>query len=108
MSALRSPFAAPGDQPFTAADAQALADAFKVLADPVRLEILHQLTWHGPMRTVDLAAAINAKRPNVAHHLRALRQAGLITSASVDGSGDVVIDAVRQLSAAIDVDRDDR
>jgi DNA-binding transcriptional ArsR family regulator len=107
VTALRSPFAWP-DRPFTAADAQALADALKVLADPVRLLILHHLTWHGPLSSGALSKAIDTRRQNVAHHLRSLRQAGLITSTSVDGSGDVVIDAVRALSTAIDVDREDR
>lgn len=107
MTTLRSPFAWP-DTPFTLADAEPLAAALRVLADPVRLLILHHLTWHGPLTSAALSTALDTRRQKVAHHLRLLRQAGLITSTSVDGSGDVVIDAVRALSTAIDVDREDR
>ena len=107
VTALRSPFAWP-TEPFTLADAQALTDALKPFADPVRVLILHHLTWHGPLRAADLAERLDTRRSIVAHHLRILREAGLITSTSVDGSGDVVIDAVRALSTAIDVDREDR
>lgn len=76
-----SPFAAD----FTADDARALAGLLKVVADPTRLRILHQLAA-APAAGVDLHAALSGiTYPTMAHHLKILNTAGLITS-SRDGA----------------------
>lgn len=53
------------------------ADVLKVLAHPVRLEILHLLA-DGPVEVGRLAAATAASQPNVSQHLAVLRSAGLV------------------------------
>lgn len=53
------------------------ADILKVLAQPVRLEILHRLA-EGPVEVTRLAAVIGLSQPNVSQHLAVLRGAGLV------------------------------
>jgi len=53
------------------------ADVLKVLAHPVRLQILHLLA-DGPVEVGRLAAATAASQPNVSQHLAVLRSAGLV------------------------------
>lgn len=50
-----------------------------VLAHPVRLRILEILTRKGGQVCVcDLEAAVPVKQPTISHHLRLLRDAGLV------------------------------
>lgn len=58
-------------------------DAFESLADPVRRDLLVRLAG-GPVRVVDLAAALPISRPAVSRHLRVLNGAGLV---DVDARG---------------------
>lgn len=59
--------------------ASLLADDFRLLADPIRLQILDLLAQRGGEVCVcDLEAALSVKQPTVSHHLRLLRQAGLV------------------------------
>lgn len=53
------------------------ADVLKVLASPLRLEILHRLA-DGPLEVSRIAAAIGATQPNASQHLSVLRAAGLV------------------------------
>lgn len=53
------------------------ADVLKVLAHPVRLEILHLLA-DGPVEVGGLAAATGASQPNISQHLSVLRSVGLV------------------------------
>ena len=53
------------------------ADVLKVLASPLRLEILHRLA-DGPLEVSRIAAAIGASQPNASQHLSVLRAAGLV------------------------------
>lgn len=53
------------------------AETLRVLAQPTRLEILHQLAG-GPLEVGRLAAAVGASQPNVSQHLAVLRTAGLV------------------------------
>ena len=67
------------------ADAAVLADAFKALADPVRLRLL-SLIAAAPDRTAcscDLEAPVGKSQPTVSHHLAVLADAGLITKEKV-------------------------
>ncbi|BCJ45352.1 hypothetical protein GCM10010168_86210 [Actinoplanes ianthinogenes] len=90
---LHSPFYA--GHKFTPNDAEDLATALKVVADPMRLRILALLAERGPMRAVDLVPLLDAKQPNVSHHLTVLHQSGLVRNEVVGP------DVLR----AIDVDR---
>jgi ArsR family transcriptional regulator len=53
------------------------ADVLKVLASPLRLEILHRLA-DGPLEVSRIAAAIGVSQPNASQHLSVLRTAGLV------------------------------
>jgi ArsR family transcriptional regulator len=60
-------------------DAQQISDDLQILAHPVRLQILTVLAGSsGQVCVCDLEAAVPVKQPTVSHHLRLLREAGLI------------------------------
>ncbi|GIF08705.1 ArsR/SmtB family transcription factor [Actinoplanes siamensis] len=106
MTDLHSPYE-PGA--FTADQAEALAGHLKAIADPMRLRILHQLTWHGPLRPAELVAELGLKQPTISHHLRILREAGLIKEpATVTDGREIDFDAARALSVLIDPTVEDR
>jgi ArsR family transcriptional regulator len=50
----------------------------QALADPTRLAILRQLSAQGPVCACDFTACCDVAQPTVSHHLRVLREAGLI------------------------------
>ena len=56
---------------------QALADRLKVLAEPKRLLILHML-MEGVQCNCELGDALKMPPNLISHHLRALREAGLV------------------------------
>ena len=59
--------------------AERLADDFDILANPIRLQLLDMLARHGGKVCVcDLEASVAVKQPTVSHHLKLLREAGLI------------------------------
>ncbi len=60
-------------------DLQALATQLKVLAEPKRLLILH-LLMEGVQCNCELGEALDMPPNLISHHLRALREAGLITA----------------------------
>ncbi|ACL23432.1 ArsR/SmtB family transcription factor [Chloroflexus aggregans] len=67
------------DVPLTDAEATQLADALALLAHPIRLRLLALLARHGGHVCVcDLEASLPVKQPTVSHHLRLLRDGGLI------------------------------
>ena len=60
-------------------EASALATDLEQLAHPVRLQLLDVLARNeGRVCVCDLEAAVPVKQPTVSHHLKLLRQAGLI------------------------------
>ena len=63
-------------------DAQAadLARTFKALGDPVRLRLLSMIASRsgGEVCVCDLTPAFDLSQPTISHHLKLLRQAGLI------------------------------
>ncbi|KWX03046.1 ArsR family transcriptional regulator [Carbonactinospora thermoautotrophica] len=62
--------------------AAVLADAFKALGDPVRLRILNLLLTapEGKVCACDLVDPVGRSQPTVSHHLKVLREAGLVTA----------------------------
>jgi ArsR family transcriptional regulator len=70
------------DKPLDATRAGELAVVFKALADPVRLRLLSLIAAHsdGEMCVCDLADGFELTQPTISHHLKVLREAGLITS----------------------------
>jgi ArsR family transcriptional regulator len=76
VTALRSPFS-PG---FAPADARNMAAVLKAVADPSRLLILAILAADGPQAGTHLIPRLDLTQPTVVHHLRILRDAGLVTA----------------------------
>jgi ArsR family transcriptional regulator len=74
-------FAAPLDD----AEADQLAQAFKALADPVRLRLLSLIAAapEGTACSCDLEAPVGKSQSTVSHHLSILADAGLITKEKV-------------------------
>jgi len=68
------------DGALTAADATALARGFKALGDPVRLRLLSMIAAQagGEVCVCDLSDAFEVTGPTISHHLRVLREAGLV------------------------------
>ena len=65
-----------------AAQAPELAKRFAALGDPVRLRLLSLLATaaDGCVCACDLVEPVGKSQPTVSHHLKILREAGLITS----------------------------
>ncbi len=60
-------------------EAKSLGGWFQLLGHPVRLQILDILTRNeGQVCVCDLVAALPVKQPTVSHHLRILREHGLV------------------------------
>ena len=63
----------------SADEAKELTDGFQILGHPIRLQLLDILARHGGQVCVcDLESAVPVKQPTVSHHLRLLREAGVI------------------------------
>ncbi|MGC4806231.1 ArsR/SmtB family transcription factor [Micromonospora sp. DT233] len=60
--------------------ARALAPAFKALGDPVRLQLLSMIASAegGEICVCDLTPAFDLTGPTISHHLKVLRDAGLV------------------------------
>jgi ArsR family transcriptional regulator, arsenate/arsenite/antimonite-responsive transcriptional repressor len=69
-------------EPLSEGDARTLAGVFKALADPVRLRLLSLIaSFEGGQACVcDLTGPFDVSQPTISHHLRVLREAGLIDS----------------------------
>ncbi|MFE3073825.1 ArsR/SmtB family transcription factor [Streptomyces sp. NPDC059247] len=59
-----------------------LARMFKALADPVRLRLLSLIASHegGEACVCDLTGPFDVSQPTISHHLKVLREAGLVDS----------------------------
>lgn len=66
--------------PLTAEHAATLAPMFKALGDPVRLRLLSLIASHagGEICVCDLTPQFSLTAPTISHHLRVLREVGLI------------------------------
>jgi ArsR family transcriptional regulator, arsenate/arsenite/antimonite-responsive transcriptional repressor len=63
------------------ADAERMAVVFKALSDPVRLRLFSKVASHpGGEACVCDIADVGVSQPTVSHHLKKLREAGLLTS----------------------------
>ena len=67
-------------QPLDSDWAAELARMFKALGDPVRLRILSLIASHagGECCVCDISPAFEVSQPTISHHLKALREAGLL------------------------------
>ena len=68
-------------EPLGGGDAEKLAAGFKVLADPVRLQLLSLIgnAPAGEMCACELVEPTGRSQPTVSHHLSILTEAGLLT-----------------------------
>ncbi|MFJ6654840.1 ArsR/SmtB family transcription factor [Streptomyces sp. NPDC091377] len=68
--------------PLDEGQAVSLAKVFKALGDPVRLRLLSMIASRagGEVCVCDLTPAFALSQPTISHHLKLLREAGLITS----------------------------
>lgn len=87
-------------QPLTAEQAAGISPMFKALADPIRLRLFSRIAAVAEVCVCDLTEGFEVSGPTISHHLRVLREAGLVDG---DRRGTWVYyrtrpDAVRALS----------
>jgi len=68
-------------EPLSADGAVELARVFKAMGDPVRLRLLSLIASHdgGEACVCDLSEVFELTGPTISHHLKVLREAGLVT-----------------------------
>lgn len=71
-----------GVRPLAEDRANDLARMFKALGDPVRLRMLSLIAAHegGESCVCDISPAFDLSQPTISHHLKVLREAGLLDS----------------------------
>ncbi|MEU6583304.1 metalloregulator ArsR/SmtB family transcription factor [Nocardia sp. NPDC046763] len=94
-------------EPLTAQAATELAAVFKALSDPIRLRLLSVIASHTGQEACvcDISDGFDVSQPTISHHLRVLREAGLLSSER-RGSWvyyGVEAAALRRLSALLDI-----
>lgn len=69
-------------EPLGPGEAEELAPLFKAIGDPVRLRLLSLIACHegGEACVCELTAAFELTAPTISHHLKVLKQTGLIDS----------------------------
>jgi ArsR family transcriptional regulator len=69
-------------EPLGEASAADMARMFKALSDPVRLRLLSLIASHegGEACVCDLTGTFDVSQPTISHHLKVLRDAGLVGS----------------------------
>ena len=67
-------------EPIGESAAAGLAQVFKALGDPVRLRLLSLIGAHqgGEVCVCDLTTAFDLTQPTISHHLKVLREAGVL------------------------------
>ena len=69
------------ERPLDEPESTELARVFKALGEPVRLRLLSLIASHsgGEACVCDLSGVFEVSGPTISHHLKVLREAGLIT-----------------------------
>lgn len=78
LPVIQAPCCAPGSPPLPTRTRDELARRFKALADPTRIAIVNRLAGAGEVCVCELVAEQNLSQPTISHHLRLLREAGLV------------------------------
>jgi ArsR family transcriptional regulator len=102
LKILEQPCCAPGAPPLRASVAESLAARFKALSDPARVAIVNRLAGADEVCVCEFRLGLS--QPTVSHHLRVLREAGLIEVARKRGTWvhyRLVPEAVEQLAFAL-------
>ncbi len=68
----------PGAKPLDAGDFAEHAQRFKALSEPVRVAIVNRLACCGEANVCQIVEVLDLAQPTISHHLRILREAGLI------------------------------
>jgi ArsR family transcriptional regulator len=91
--------------PLSGEQASSLAPMFKALGDPVRLRLLSMIASQAEVCVCELTDAFDVSGPTISHHLRVLREAGLVDCErrATWVYYRVRPDALRQLSVLLDV-----
>jgi ArsR family transcriptional regulator len=71
-----------GREPLGSVDAVEVASMFKALSNPVRLRLLALIACHdgGEACVCDVIDAFDVSPPTISHHLKVLREAGMIAA----------------------------
>jgi ArsR family transcriptional regulator, arsenate/arsenite/antimonite-responsive transcriptional repressor len=64
--------------PLAVEERDELAARFKALADPTRVALVNRLAAADEVCVCDLTDAFELSQPTISHHLRVLREAGLV------------------------------
>src|ERR687887_2536305 len=75
---IETPCCAPGAPPLPRRQAADLAARFRALGDPTRIAIVNRLAGAGEVCVCELTAEFELSQPTISHHLRLLREAGLV------------------------------
>src|SRR5437773_9242938 len=70
----------PDVEPLAPAAAAAVAGRFKALADPTRVAIVNVLSAGDEVCVCNLTETFDLSQPTISHHLKILREAGLVES----------------------------
>lgn len=103
MQTLPVLYCGPSTPSLDPAEAELLAARFKALSDPARVAILNRLAAADEVCVCDFVAAFDLSQPTISHHLKVLREAGLVES-SRRGTWAfyrLVPDAVEELRTAL-------
>jgi ArsR family transcriptional regulator len=94
--------------PIPAQAAGTLAQAFKALGDPIRLQMMSMIASAegGEICVCDITPAFEISGPTISHHLKVLKESGLVTA---ERRASWVYyrarpDLLRRLSALLDID----
>ena len=70
----------PETEPLSEPEREQLAARFKALADPTRVAIINCLSAADEVCVCNLTETFDLSQPTISHHLRILREAGLVES----------------------------
>jgi ArsR family transcriptional regulator len=104
LPVIAQPCCCPGSPLLEGGHAEALAARFKALADPSRVAIVNRLAGAEDVCVCDFIGTLGLAQPTVSHHLKVLRQAGLVEVARKRGTWvyyRLVPEAVGELAFAL-------
>jgi ArsR family transcriptional regulator, arsenate/arsenite/antimonite-responsive transcriptional repressor len=70
----------PETEPLAVHERDQLAAQFRALADPTRVAIINSLSAADEVCVCNLTEAFDLSQPTISHHLKVLREAGLVES----------------------------
>jgi ArsR family transcriptional regulator len=69
-----------GIEPMSSKQADRIAGLLKALADPIRLRLMSMIAGSDEVCVCDLLGPFDVSQPTISHHLKVLRDAGLVDS----------------------------